>query len=244
MLEWNSTVVTKKLISFLSLLFILMLSAQAVTEQIIQDLNMAIEQSNKIKVQKLLLSSDFTLEELNNAYMKALFMYRKKDTFIARIAEGSIMPIAVLGISGGLAGVWAKMRNNFSIYRSKEVDRLTEELGKANISFDSIDKYEKFVLTMFFLILNHKDFKNRLAKLNSMMRKFLEEDSNVYDMLSRSMFICTATTVGSVCLCYWILGALKNARAIVVAIEAKMNQKQLNDANGVFCDYKKADRLS
>ncbi len=245
--------ITKKLIGFLSFLLILMPSAQAVTEQIIHDLNVAIEQSNKIKVLELLRAHDFTLEQLNNAYIKALLIYRKKDTFTARTSESLILPAAALSIMCGLVGFYSYLRANelislskklgleiasrrqkFELANQSEVERIRQSFKRTEPGISMLRKIGWSILGVRDVFnACHKLVQQREGDIDgafNIMARFSESWVvtliNEQDRESIAACIIAAALAGGVCLCYRMQGALKKARAIVVAIEAKMNQNK------------------
>ncbi len=84
--------VTKKLLGLATSSFFLVASLQSASQSAVKLLDAAIQESNKTKVQQLLVNIDFTDDQLLNAYTKALAVYDENNTFCGQMAETLLSP--------------------------------------------------------------------------------------------------------------------------------------------------------
>ncbi len=171
---------------------------QSATPQNIKDLHAAIEQSDKAAVQRQLIQNDFTLEELQTAWHKAMTKYRQEDTFISRAGEILSFSLPIAGILSSIQAARDYQNMNFFTKRKSEVDKI-------------FNNYAEFSWLQKFFTMPYVERIENLQKR--------------YKLLAVIGLTCIgAATVAY----YYYSSTLKDARAIAAALEVKIQQKKIN----------------
>ncbi len=224
---------SKKCLGYISLLMIVMMPAQAASEQAIQNLRAAIEQSDKIRVQELLLKEHFTQEELQDAYDRALIVYNQKNTMVGRTAEALLSPARVgaflMAVGCGLGAALARMhidmlmtsvkclegpasaRTLFFKAKLAGLERSPKPLLFPQMREEVIERYKDMILMS----------EHERTALN-----FIHTDIGLNEKKCKILAYAAVVSAVAACLFAYMQPSLKDVLDIVVAIEAKMNQNK------------------
>ncbi len=247
--------ITKKLINISFLLFSMSILHGA-NNEILQELDVAIEQTNKAKVRDLLLYGNFTLQELQAAHAKALAIYDQKNTFLAQTVEVLLSPVRIASFIYALKYIgrsydffkqarWWSAKKPFVIFtpinnewlidiRKKALAEVEKQPVESSWLNSKVEKESEAAKQS-----KIDNIKNEIAKLereqkdstNVYEKKIEEENALIrHNVISWNLSSAKWAIAGLACAgIFYILtnvrSALKDARAIVAAIEAKMHQK-------------------